>query len=344
MAAMALKRAYKVLSFPRRAKHARHAPWRAPFAALEARVADIERRFSGLDHGLCAASARARFRNALALSLVAHALVVFGVAFKVPDAPSPGERNERLEVVLVNAKSQVRPLAPDALAQHNLDGGGNVEQKRRAQSPLPVVPDRKNEAEVKLALRKVEQLEREARELMTTVKSTAPLEAVQPAPKPVAADPEPKPRPKPAASDIMQRSLEIARLEAAISRDWDASQQRPRRHFVGARAQEYRFARYIDDWRQKIERIGDLNYPQAAREQRIHGSLVVTVAIKSDGTVERVDINRPSGHKLLDEAARRIVQLAAPFAAFPADIAKDTDVLHITRTWTFTTADRFQFQ
>ena len=121
----------------------------------------------------------------------------------------------------------------------------------------------------------------------------------------------------------------------------DAHQQRPRRRFVGARTQEYRFARYIEDWREKIQRVGDLNYPQAAREQRLHGSLVVTVAIRSDGSVERVEVNRPSGQSVLDEAARRIVALAAPFGAFPPDIAKDTDVLHITRTWIFTPADRF---
>ena len=93
----------------------------------------------------------------------------------------------------------------------------------------------------------------------------------------------------------MQRSMEIARLEAKISRDWDAYQQRPRRRFIGSRTQEYRFARYVEDWRQKIERIGDLNYPQGARDQRLHGRLVVTVAIKADGTVESVDINSAFG-------------------------------------------------
>ena len=243
--------------------------------------------------------------------------------------------------MLVNAKSKTAPPAPDALAQHNLDGGGNVDEKRRAQSPLPVVPQQKQEADVKLALRRVEQLEREARTLMTSAKSKTEVETAQPAPK-AAPQPEPDAKPRLDASELMQRSLEIARLEAKISRDWEAYQQRPRRRYVGARTQEYRFARYIEDWRLKIERVGDLNYPQAARDQRLHGSLVVTVAIKSDGSVEQVDINRPSGHKLLDAAARRIVELAAPFGAFPPDIAKDTDVLHITRTWTFTPADRFK--
>ena len=140
--------------------------------------------------------------------------------------------------------------------------------------------------------------------------------------------------------ELMERALEIARLEAQISKDWDAYQKRPRRRFVGARTQEFRFARYIEDWRQKIERIGTLNYPEAAKNQKIYGSLQLTVSIKPDGTVDMIEINRSSGQKILDDAARRIVQLAAPYAAFPADIAKDTDILSITRTWTFTRADQ----
>ena len=139
----------------------------------------------------------------------------------------------------------------------------------------------------------------------------------------------------------MRNSLEIARLEAKISRDWDSYQQRPRRKFVGARTQEFRFARYIEDWRQKVERVGELNYPQAARDQRIYGKLVATVAIKADGTVEQIDIDRSSGFKVLDDAARSIVKLAAPYAPFPPDIAKEIDVLHITRTWLFTRSDQF---
>jgi protein TonB len=142
----------------------------------------------------------------------------------------------------------------------------------------------------------------------------------------------------------MQRSLEIARLEAQISKDWDAYQKRPRRRFVGARTQEFRFARYIEDWRLKVERIGELNYPQTARDLKLYGSMVVTVSIKADGALEKVEINRASGQKILDDAALRIVKLAAPFSPFPADIAKDTDILSITRTWTFTRSDQLLTQ
>jgi protein TonB len=141
---------------------------------------------------------------------------------------------------------------------------------------------------------------------------------------------------KPDIAVLLARSLEAARLQAEIDRNLDAYSKRPRRNFVGSRAREYRFARYVEDWRVKVERVGNMNYPEKARQQKIYGSLQLTVSIKADGTVERIDVNRPSGQKILDDAARRIVELAGPYAPFPPDIAKDTDILSITRTWTFT--------
>jgi protein TonB len=161
------------------------------------------------------------------------------------------------------------------------------------------------------------------------------------APRLQAQEPRDEPQIAPSASDIMSRGMEIARLEAQIAREWENYQQRPRRRFIGARTQEFRFARYIEDWRAKVERVGELNYPQAARNQKIYGEMVVTVSIKSDGSLDRVEINRPSGHRILDAAALRIVQLSAPFAPFPADIARDTDILNITRIWFFTRSDQF---
>jgi protein TonB len=336
---MAAKPSPKVLAFPRRAKHTRHTRWHAAVGALETRISDIERRLSGR-RADSSPAVRARMRTALIVSLFVHLFLVYGVAFKTPARPLL-DRNPQLEVVLVNAKSKSRPVKADALAQHNLDGGGNTDEKRQAQTPLPsVTPEHKPENDAKLALRRVEKLEREARQLMTRSQSAPAVQTEVAAPKTVTPS-EAEPRPTLQASELMQRSLEMARLDAKIERDYAAIQQRPRRRFVGARTQEFRFARYIEDWRQKIERVGELNYPQAARDQKLSGHVVVTVAVRADGSVEQVSIDRPSGNKVLDEAARRIVQLAAPFPAFPNDISKDVDVLHITRTWTFTTADRF---
>jgi protein TonB len=154
------------------------------------------------------------------------------------------------------------------------------------------------------------------------------------------APPLPVPTAEPAVSgvDLANRALAIARIEGEISRRVDEYNQRPRKKFIGARVEEYRFAQYVEDWRQKVERIGNLNYPAAARGQ-MYGSLILTVVIKSNGELERVEVNRSSGQKVLDQAAVRIVKMAAPYAAFPADIRRDTDIIEITRTWSFTRQD-----
>ena len=336
MGTMGLLSARKVVPLPRRGRHEQHASWRGAVAGLDARVADIERRFAALDRRYASLDMSSRMQVAVLVSILIHAIVMFGLTFKMPDLSKFNNLAQPLEVVLVNTKSTTRPLKADALAQHHLDGGGNTDANRRAKSPLPVMRDDKAAA-LSAAAKRVEQLERESRQLMTQAKAKAKIESAP-------AQPEPQPRSDarslPNASDLMQRSLEIARLEAQISKDWDDYQKRPRRRFVGARTQEFRFARYIEDWRLKVERVGELNYPQAARDQKLYGTLVVTVSIKADGALDKIEINRPSGHRVLDEAAQRIVRLAAPFSPFPADITKDTDILSITRTWTFTRSDQ----
>jgi len=117
-----------------------------------------------------------------------------------------------------------------------------------------------------------------------------------------------------------------------------------KRKFIGARTKEYRFARYVEDWRIKVEHIGNLNYPEAAKRDRLYGNVQLTVGIMADGNLESIEINRSSGKKILDEAAIRIVKLAGQngFAPFPPDISRDTDILHITRTWFFTRSDELR--
>jgi protein TonB len=325
----------KVVQLPRRAKHARHAPWQSAVGRLDDRVAELERSMEALDRRMVALGRNGRMQVSATTSLVIHAFLLFGLSFTLPD-PSRFASEQPLEVTLVNSQSPTRPTKADALAQANLDGGGNTDAARRARSPLPVPNDPKDGADLTMAQKRVEQLEREAKQLMTQKNSKTTVATVPDTPQT-----KDEPVVAPNAVDIMNRSMEIARLEASIAREWDSYQQRPRRRFIGARTQEFRFARYVEDWRAKIERVGEVNYPQAARDQKMYGSLVVTVSIKSDGSLERVDINRSSGNRILDAAALRIVQLAAPYAPFPADIAKDTDVIGITRTWIFTRSDQF---
>ncbi len=272
---------------------------------------------------------------ALGISIAVHS-VLLAIRFAPFDLKQMLDRGPPLEVALVNAKSPTKPTKADILAQANLDGGGNTDANRRAKTPLPVLPKDSANNEISVATQQVDRLQQQTEELLTQLRS-APLAPAAPKPTEQTEKPE-----LPTATELMQRTLEAMRLEAQIAKDMDAYQKRPKRRFVGARAEEYRFARYVEDWRLKIERIGNLNYPEAARQLKLYGSLLITVSIRSDGSVEHVEVDRSSGQRVLDAAAVKIVQMAAPYAPFPPDIRRDTDILHITRTWSFTRADELR--
>jgi protein TonB len=267
----------------------------------------------------------------LGISLLLHAGLL-AVHFKLPDAwPKATER--ALDVILVNSKSRRKPDKAQARAQAALDGGGTLVEDRRAKTPLPPSPQTKTGDDLMVAQQRVAALEAQTQQLLSQVTKTR--QAARPEmPKTPVLPAEPVL----SGADLANHALAIARIEGEIAQRMEAYNQRPRKKFIGARVDEYRFAQYVEDWRQKVERVGNLNYPSAARG-RLYGSLVLTAVIKSDGSLDRVEVNRSSGQKVLDQAAARIVKLAAPYAAFPANISRDTDVIEITRTWTFTRQD-----
>jgi protein TonB len=272
--------------------------------------------------------------SALAASIILHA-VLLSVRFGLPDPTKRPLPPQTLDVVLVNSKSASKPVAPDVVAQTNLDGGGNTDENRRAKTPLPVTRETERGEDIKRARKRVQDLEAKQRQLLSQLQpapASVPVEAPKPAPSET-------PPPPVSGVDLMSSALALARMEAQIARQVDEYNKRPRKQFVGARAAESRFAMYVESWRQKIERIGNLNYPEEARG-RVYGSLRVTVAIKPDGSVDEIQIDRPSEHRMLNEAALKIVRLGAPYAPFPPEIRKDTDLLVITRTWTFAPGDK----
>ena len=135
--------------------------------------------------------------------------------------------------------------------------------------------------------------------------------------------------------EATSRNLAMAALSAEIERKLQAYAERPRRKWISARTREHKFAAYMDAWRRRIERIGNLNYPDEALRRGLSGTLLLDVALNSDGTVEDITLRRSSGEPVLDDAAARIVELAAPFPEFPQSIAEEVDILHIERTWVF---------
>jgi protein TonB len=271
---------------------------------------------------------------ALGASLLLHA-VLLAIRFTPPDFMDKA-REQALEVILVNSKSKARPDKAQAKAQTNLDGGGNTDEDRRAKTPLPPSANTREGDRLMEAKRRVAELEAQAQQQMTRLKGERSVSIDKSKVNPVAA-----PEPNVSGADLASSALAIARLEGQIARQMEEYNKRPRKQFIGARTEEYRFAQYVEDWRQKIERIGNLNYPDAAKG-RLYGSLTLSVVIKANGDLKQVEVIRSSGQALLDDAARRIVRMAAPYAPFPPNIQRDTDELDITRTWTFTNADRLR--
>jgi protein TonB len=272
-------------------------------------------------------------RNAILASILLHAAVL-SLRFGLPDPARFRPLPQTLDVVLVNSKSQTRPVEAEVVAQANLDRGGDTDEDRRASTPLPVTRTVERGDDLKRARKRAADLEAKQRQLMTQAQAQAAVPA-----QPATQEPAHAPQPTPSGADLMNSALALARMEAQIARRIEEYNKRPRKQFVGARAAESRFAQYVEDWRLKIERVGNLNYPDGARG-RMYGSLRLTVSLKPDGSIEDVQIDRPSEYRILNDAALKIVRLAAPFGPFPPEIRKDTDLLVITRTWTFAPGDR----
>lgn len=274
---------------------------------------------------------RITLAGALSVSLILHALLL-AIHFELPHKLHQAS-TQMLDVILVNARSTEAPSAAQARAQLNLDGGGNTEQERIASTPLPATRDQRAGDALQAAQQKVAQLEALQRELLQQLRSQSIPASNAQTPAAPEADGA-------SGSDLASSALAMARLQGRIDRQTEAYNKRPRKKYLGARTTEYRFAQYEEDWRQKIERIGNLNYPQAAKG-KAYGTLLLTVEIRSDGSIVSISIDRSSGKAVLDEAAKRIVQMAAPFPAFPPSLA-DVDIIGITRTWSFTREDRLQ--
>jgi len=266
--------------------------------------------------------------TALAVSCAAH-VVVLAVRFVDPEFLRVRSSDPSLEIILVNARSETRPMKADVLAQANLDGGGANEEGRRT-SPLPNLFDNRDGDALEAARRMAQPVEDEQKRTLALAGEGDTL-ALSPRKETVAVEPD---------SGTQEEMRErLARMQAEIAKQISDYQKRPRRHHFMPSTSEYRYARYVEDWRTWVEKVGNEHYPDDARG-RFYGALRMTVVIRKDGTLVEAIVEKGSGSKVLDRAARRIVALSAPFPPFPPEIARDTDVLEITRTWIFTN-DRF---
>lgn len=277
-----------------------------------------------------------RFGVSMFGSFLIHMVLILGVTFTLPKLQDlPGLPT--LEITLVQTASDKRPRDAEFLAQANQDGGGDSDASEIAKNPLPVreiSPVNRDSPTFQSTPQKPVKSERERMNLLTQERSDK-IKTQESRPEKKELQQRP---PQLGLMSPEQMLEERARLNAEIDRTWQEYQKRPRRKYLNARTQEYKYAAYLEAFRAKIERIGNLNYPTEAKRRNLRGSLRLGVVLGPDGNVRSMELLKSSGYKVLDDAAMRIVELSAPFQAFPDDIRADMDEMHITRTWLFNDA------
>lgn len=262
-----------------------------------------------------------------AISLLAHGALL-AVHFVAPTAFRLQPTDPGLEVILVNAKHQKKPLKADALAQANLDGGGNTDAGR-AKSPLPDLRKMEDGDSIKASQRRIADLEQLRSNLLTQVSKPTPLKAA-PLTEKIPPDPTLS------GADLADAAHAIARMTAEINQSIEDQNKRPRKTYITPSTQEVGYAMYYKTMQKRIEDIGTLNFPQR-NGRKMYGELVVSIPVFQDGTIYQKDggvhIDRSSGNPALDQAALAIVRRAAPFGRFPPNmLSNDKDDLWIVVT------------
>jgi periplasmic protein TonB len=267
-----------------------------------------------------------RMGIAMAMAIGAH-LILLTVGFSsgalddvLPDEPM-------LDIVLVNTRSDAPNPDADFLAQSNQQGSGTLDEAVKPADILPM--PMANETQISLP-------EPEPMEASPADPEQRIITTVQPAPNTPSAPEQPNQQAdQPSITEVINMGIQMTRLSADVASARQAMAKAPRRAYVSASTKEYRFATYMHAWTQKVERVGNLNYPDEALRKKLTGRLRLEVLIGPDGSIIDMIVRESSGHQILDDSAKRIVRLASPYQPFSADIRTNTDVLHITRTWIF---------
>jgi len=270
------------------------------------------------------------------IAVILHALVFLGVSFEMP-SPLPQATQPSLDVILLpTPKKPSPPEDADFMAQHSQQGStekaGHARPRAVPSQPALKKSQKASEERIRSGAKAPERQQKP--DVVTSTSETA-RKVPQTHKAPV------KAQQKPDITQLLSSTRqEIARLTAELDRNSEYASQRPRHKAINASTREYRYAAYLEAWRKKVERVGNLNYPDEAKRKKLYGDLLLHVALRADGSVQQIRVVRSSGHKILDDAAVRIVRLAAPFAPFPAEIRKEVDILDITRTWQFLNNNR----
>ncbi len=269
-----------------------------------------------------------RFGMTFFLATIFHGMVILGVTFSV-SPPADSKTAPSLDIILVQTKSPVDVKDADYLAQVSQRGGGNAEEKARPQE-LFSAPTLANEPGIAEQTSEPQVQKQKQNEQLALVTQKNAEYIINTEENPVKADDN-----STINKTNISRKTQTARLAAEISNIIEQQASIDRTKYLNSSTKEFTPAKYMRDWINHVERVGNLNYPDQARRKNLSGTLILDVVINADGKLLKTDLRQSSGHQVLDDAAKRIVKLAAPFSAFSKKLRKEADVIHITRNWEF---------
>ncbi|MEM7360148.1 MAG: TonB family protein [Pseudomonadota bacterium] len=270
-------------------------------------------------------------------SALFHAVVILGISFKLPDLAAIDNTDNTLDVVLVNNSNNITPVDAETVSSSDNEGGGKDEKE--ATTPIPYKPVNDSPVEsIKMVAQQQPKTTLAPDQLLTAPSASIQVQRKQPEISKLEVQRKQVGPDK--ITTKSQRQLERERLLAKINQTMEDYQKRPKKEFLSPSTAKHEAARYLDDWRKKVEVVGNANYPVQAKAASMSGTLILTVEINRNGTIHSIFINNPSPHKLLNDSALRFVRDASPFASFPDEIDPKTDILVITRAFHFLSNNR----
>ncbi|MDH5766186.1 MAG: TonB family protein [Gammaproteobacteria bacterium] len=264
----------------------------------------------------------------LFFAVIFHGILILGITF-ISEPSAKQKIPPSLNVILVNTTNSLTPDKADYLAQVSQDGGGNSEEKVRPTdlfsaytlSKQPGIAPEQQTASEQPRIKKIRQ------DAVLTQKSSTSKITTHTKTSKNSEQEKPEPNHK--------KNMAAARLVEELSLTYQEYSQKPKEKFINSRTKEYIAARYMHQWVDKVERLGNADYPDEAIRQKLSGTLILDVVINADGSLRNIELRQSSGHQVLDDAAKRIVKMASPFSAFPRKLEQQADVIHITRSWEF---------
>ncbi len=276
-----------------------------------------------------------RFGMTFFLATIFHGMVILGITFSV-SPPADSKTAPALDIILVQTRSPIDVEDADYLAQVSQQGGGNAEEKARPRElfSAPTLSDTPGIAKQT----SVQQIQKQKRNEQLALLTQKDAEySINTEIKPVKAEDD-----STVDKTNIDQNNQTARLAAEISNIIEEQASIEKTKYLNSSTKEFTPAKYMREWINRVERVGNLNYPDQARRKKLSGTLILDVVINSEGELVKTDLRQSSGHQILDDAAKRIVKLAAPFSTFPDKLRKEADVIHITRSWEFLNNSRIQ--